>query len=355
MAHIQSGSKPTHAWLRSTITILTLLLASMTVKAIPLSEYHKKIQNTIGALDALTQSEEEETAEIYTQRFNQTVDGVRNSLPVTEQVEWNADIVNVDNAWLHRDLDEVGKAPDGKELVRRLRLTLAKLQAINEQLAKLDNASVTAPDKANQQEKLQQILSRPEFIPKPAEDSAFRQLLRRFLEFLQRFFGGRAPAASRSSAMLISRIAQIIVVLLALGVLLYVARLFKPTLRRRLGLKKKSKPQPRIVLGERLEPEQSALDLLSEADALARRGEIRSAIRKGYIALLVELGDRKVISLAQHKTNRDYLSSVRELEPLHGKMISLTNSFERYWYGIVQATEADWADFRTLYREALQG
>jgi hypothetical protein len=117
--------------------------------------------------------------------------------------------------------------------------------------------------------------------------------------------------------------------------------------------KKKEKDTARIVLGERLEPDQSARDLLSEAEALARRGEVRAAIRKAYIALLVELGDRRIISLAQYKTNRDYLRSVRAVEPLYGDVKELTDSFERHWYGLTQATETDWLAFRSAYKQAL--
>ena len=104
-------------------------------------------------------------------------------------------------------------------------------------------------------------------------------------------------------------------------------------------LKVRKKREPRIVLGERLEPEETATDLLSEAEALARRGELRAAIRKAYIALLVELGDRKLISLAQHKTNRDYLNSLRNVPPLHSRMRGLTESFERHWYGFAEASK----------------
>ena len=110
----------------------------------------------------------------------------------------------------------------------------------------------------------------------------------------------------------------------------------------------------RVRLGERLEPEQTATDLLSEAEELARRGELRAAIRKAYIALLVELGDRKFISLAQHKTNRDYLNALRSVPQLHSRMRGLTDSFERHWYGFANATENDWQEFRTGYLAARQ-
>ena len=107
------------------------------------------------------------------------------------------------------------------------------------------------------------------------------------------------------------------------------------------------------MLGEHLEPDESAVDLLSEAEALARQGELRAAIRKAYIALLVELGDRKIISLAQHKTNRDYLRSVSGIPVLYSKMTGLTDSFELHWYGFANATLDDWHHFRAAYKAAL--
>jgi hypothetical protein len=56
------------------------------------------------------------------------------------------------------------------------------------------------------------------------------------------------------------------------------------------GARKKQR-EARIVLGERLEPDQTAADLLAQAEAGSSR-QLRAAIRKAYIALLCELGDR---------------------------------------------------------------
>ena len=108
------------------------------------------------------------------------------------------------------------------------------------------------------------------------------------------------------------------------------------------------------ALGERLEPDQTSADLLAQAESLARLGDLRAAIRKAYIALLCELGDRKVISLAQHKTNRDYLGAVRDRPSLFRSMRGLTNSFEIHWYGFVPPREDDWKEFRNGYQQALK-
>ena len=126
-----------------------------------------------------------------------------------------------------------------------------------------------------------------------------------------------------------------------------------PRLLQNRGGQRKTKEGARIVLGERLEPDQSARDLLSEAENLARTGDLRAAIRKAYIALLLELGERKIITLEQHKTNRDYLRAVRRVERLYPNVKQLTDSFELHWYGSARATETDWQAFRSGYKQAL--
>ena len=141
---------------------------------------------------------------------------------------------------------------------------------------------------------------------------------------------------------------------LAAGVLPYVIWKFLPFFRRKDTDLKLEKRRARIVLGEHLAPDQTAADLLNEAEGLARKGELRAAIRKGYIALLCELGDRKVLTLAQHKTNHDYLRAVREKRPLLNEMQKLTASFENHWYGSVPATPNDWTTFRSGYQQTLK-
>jgi hypothetical protein len=160
---------------------------------------------------------------------------------------------------------------------------------------------------------------------------------------------------SPGSSNLFTLLTQIFVVLLAGGVLVYVLRFFLPMLVNRRGARRKQKKEARVVLGETLQPDQSASDLLGEAEQLARQGDLRGAIRKAYIALLVELGDRKVISLAQHKTNRDYLRAVRKVEPLYSSMKWLTDQFELHWYGFANASQDDWNAFRAAYHRALAG
>ena len=220
---------------------------------------------------------------------------MRGTLPETETVELKQGVINVDNSWLHRELENYQKAKPAERAVMLAQI-IQRLQALEQRTLELERASAAAGDKAAAHAKLAEIMQRPEYASGQKPPSALSRLWNDFWKWLQDLIPKPKPLQP-GSADLLTLIAQIFVVVLALGVLAYVLKMFAPRLFHRRSSKKKAKEGPRIVLGERLEPDQSALDLLSEAEALARRGELRAAIRKAYIALLVELGERKVISL----------------------------------------------------------
>jgi hypothetical protein len=214
-------------------------------------------------------------------------------------------------------------------------------------------ALVDAPaSKEQEKELLKNVLSRPEFNPKPQGENVFKQIWNKIKEWWNDLFGGVSFGSGQGSWF--SFIAMIVVFTLAALVIAYAIWKLVLLLEGRRGKRKSEKKEARIVLGERLEPDQKASDLLAEAEALARKGELRAAIRKAYIALLCELGDRKVLTLAQHKTNRDYLRAVRERRPLLNEMQKLTSSFENHWYGFRPATADDWTSFLTSYQRTLK-
>jgi hypothetical protein len=330
-----------------------LLLVPVTANAdsIPATDYHNSVQRAVTALDTLRQVDETETSTTYEHRLDQTIAGVQEAVPEHQSVQTGDGVCDVDNSWLHDELKALKNA-SSEQRAARLTHIIERLEAVEERVGPGETAA-TPPNDKTQKEKLESILARPEYASEARGTNALNRLLTAFIRWIQQFLpkGMRVqPGNSRWMTV----VAQVLVVLVAAVVLFYVFKIllarFKPKRRQRAAKKR----EPRIVLGERLEPEETAVDLLSEAEALARRGEIRSAIRKAYIALLVELGDRKVIALAQHKTNRDYLNAVRNLPPLHQNMRGLTDSFERHWYGLVEASDNDWQNFRSAYYSALQ-
>ena len=334
------------------VLLVVVCLAAVPVVAVPLADYHETLEHIIEDLDSLLKKEENETDAVYESRFTQTIDAMREELPKTQPVEMDKETWNADNSSFHTALDELQQAKP-EERNARLSSIIESLRAIDERVNDLETADEVTYDKNAANERLKSILARPEYATSARGQNALSRLWLDFIRWLQNLFPKRAQGEPGRGSV-ITQIVQFVVIGVALLLIGYVAWLLLTRFRRPGAKKIRRKREPRIVLGERLEPEETASDLLSEAEALARRGDLRAAIRKGYIALLVELGDRKLITLAQYKTNRDYLRSVSSHPQLHSRMKGLTDSFERHWYGFAQVTPTDWQDFRSGYREALQ-
>jgi hypothetical protein len=330
-----------------------ILMCLASASAATLAEYRRRISDGVVAVQQLQLAHANGNS-LREQSRQTAVARLRTLLPAKETVLLEGQTIAVDNSWLHDALDEYEKSlgsHGGNEVLAHIG---ERLLALGQRLDEIQKGTKAprALSKDEEKGRLAEILRRPEYQKEAAEGSAIGRLWDRFMRWLASLFPKTKPI-QRGSSRLISGIAQIIVILVALALIGFLIWKFVPRyLRNRT--KKKPKREARIVLGERLEPDQTAADLLAQAEALAHSGDLRAAIRKAYIAFLCELGDRKIISLAQHKTNRDYLSSVREKGSLYSTMRGLTNSFEVHWYGFVPPCENDWNDFRQRYQQALR-
>ena len=337
----------------SLVLLALLSFGASTAAAIPLAEYRGNLERAIADVESLIEIDADESDTDYEARFKETIDAIRTAVPANQDVEWEKATWSTDNTWLHKTLHELQNGPVEEREMKLERLA-EWLRSVNQRVKDFSDAQKVNEDKAASKQKLEGILARPEYEFGPGGQSALSRLLLDFIRWLQEWLP-EMPRISPGRASMTSFVLQVVVVATALLLILYIGRLLFIRFRRprKAKVRKKSR-EARIVLGERLQPEATATDLLAEAEALARNGDLRAAIRKGYIALLVELGDRNVISLAQYKTNRDYLRAVTNRPQIHSPLKKLTESFERHWYGFVQATPDDWQDFRTGYREALQ-
>ena len=316
-------------------------------------DYHGRVSQAVSAIQQL------EAPDYYTddplQRdsiLHNAVTRVRQLLPAQESVLFNGQNIDVDNAWLHEALDEYEKIGYQRERATAIvTRTREQLRALLERLDEMKSAAA-AGDKDANKGRLAEILRRPEYDKSVAEKSAIERLWEEFIRWLAKLFPRIGPIQPGTASGL-SSVAQVVVIGFSVLLIAFLIWKFLPRyLRSRGTKKKKAKREPRIVLGERLEPDQTAADLLEQAEALARTGDLRGAIRKAYIALLCELGDRKVIMLAQHKTNRDYLMAVRNRRALYEALRKLTTSFEIHWYGFVAPAPHDWEEFRVGVRTA---
>ena len=328
--------------------LLMMLACLSPASAATFADYQRRVRDATDAIERLTYAGDDQAQQ--TRPDEATIRRVRDELPLTETVLLNGVSVSVDNTWLHEALSEYAKRsgddPRPREILAR---TAERLRALSERLAEIE-VSQAARDKTENKARLAEILRRSEYNKQAEQGSALERLWERFLRWLASLFPETKPLQP-GSARALSGIAQIVVIGISLAAIAFLIWKFGPRYLRSRG-KKKQKREARIVLGEHLEPDQTAADLLAQAESLARGGDLRAAIRKAYIALLCELGDRKIISLAQHKTNRDYLNSLRERVSLYDSMRRLTNSFELHWYGFVPPGPDDWTNFRAGYQRA---
>jgi hypothetical protein len=284
-------------------------------------------------------------------------------MPPRENVEWNGITVDIDNRWLHQRLEEIRNrrksgtfvAKDHDAIVTELDARLASLEAKFLELEKLPES---ARSKDAEKQKLDEILKRAEYKPPEVKD---KSALERWYQALGDWFAGLFPKPQPvdpnvqpiAIPTIPAGLVQLLVVLLVLAVLGFVLWRFLPIFRdRRLKRKEKKTKRERVILGEKLAEDESAVTLFGQAEQMARDGNFRGAIRKGYIAMLCELGDRKIVRLAQHKTNHDYLRDLKKDLELHGDVRDLTFLFENHWYGLAAATEEEWGNFRDHYRRS---
>ena len=333
------------------LVLLLLVPSAAQAQTLNTAEYQKHLQSAIDELEWLQTIRNPEESDYYNTRIDLAIHMIEETLPEQQQVETTNGVCNVDNSWLRPELKNLREAAVEQRPAKLAQLT-ARLKAIEERVADTQTPATVPDDKAQTKAKLDSILARPEYTTEARGTNALTRLLQEFIKWLM----DHLPhlQVKPGGARWVGMVAEVVVVLIALSVLFYVLKILLVRFRGARRKRAPKKREARIVLGEQLEPDKTAGDLLSEAEALARRGELRTAIRKAYIALLVELGDRKVIMLAQHKTNRDYLNAVRSMPVLHPTMRTMTESFERHWYGLVEATDNDWQNFRSRYQAAVQ-
>lgn len=337
---------------RKAICLLTLVVvfAGPSFSA-TLDDYQRRIDTSFGITRGLIEVLANEDAETEADEILQ----LRRLLPRSETIDIPGGPVETDNGWLSAAIDEFVTEVDQ---ARRSVIILAiseRLAAISQSVAELKAASAAERSKEEDKQKLAEILGRAEFQKaQPKEESLFQKWWLRLLEWLASAFP-QAPVSPTAGSGLGSLKLGLQILVFSLVIILIGFFLWRlaPLIPTRFGRSGKKETHDRVVLGERIGADQSAADIFSEAELLALEGDHRGAIRKGYIALLCELGDRNVVRLAYHKTNRDYLRDVQMCEELFENMSGLTGHFERSWYGLRLAEAGDWASFRDGCRRAI--
>lgn len=356
--------RPQKSIRRLTKILRLLMIASVifvsvfSVFAKSLTDYQKSVRiakDSVDELSIIFSNEDDETVQKNSEYERELVALIRENLPPNEKIEWQGSSIETNNRWLNDKLDVFVRE---KSAAKRLEILIninERLAALQEKFAELENPSLSERTKDEEKQKLAEILSREDYRkPEQQEESFLQKWWRELLEWLENIFPRpNLPEGEPTGFRSFSYILQIAVYTLVAGVIGFLLYKFAPLVIGKYGAREKREKKERVILGERITAEDSAQNLFGEAEALAREGNLRAAIRKGYIAVLCDLSDKKIISPAQHKTNRDYLRDVRKRRELYENMSGLTNSFERHWYGFEPTDDKDWNEFRQEYKKVV--
>jgi hypothetical protein len=334
-----------------------LLVSVISVFSSTLPEYKKSVDTAIYELNYIRFPDEELTNSEKLTAEKETLKIIRNDLLKITSIEGDGFAVDAGNKWLSDKLTDFEKLPTTDE--KRFNVLdecLDRLTALRQKIDEAEKQSVGTRTKDADKQKLDEILNRGEFqkaeIPK--EKSGLAKWWDEIREAIARFFEGimpESPVATPNSEGMqgFATILQVLIVGLAIAIIGFLVYRFLPYFAKFRREKKKER-KTRVILGETILANQDATDVFAEAELLAKSGDTRGAIRKGYIAVLCGLSDKKIIGLEQHKTNRDYLFDLRKRDNLLQTMRKLTGSFEKHWYGLDSASESDWQEFREDYR-----
>ena len=345
--------------------LLFLLISPLAAFAASLAQYREKVQNAKNLADQINYLDQEELSPAdYSRYERELLMRLRQSLPPSERVEWKGTSIETNNQWLHDKLNDFEKestnSPNRTTILTEISERLAAIeQKINELESPVVSDQTNGKESSNltkdeNKQKLDEILRREEYKKAEPEESFFERIMKRIREWLGRNTPQpnipQTPSTGFQSFSLILQILIYGLIAAAIGYLIY---RFAPYFIQRFREREKREKKERIILGEKIAANELPENLFSEAERLAREGNLRGAIRKGYIALLCELSDRKIIGLSQHKTNRDYLRDVRKRRELYEKLNGLTANYERHWYGFETADEKDWEEFKNDYKQAI--
>jgi len=333
-----------------------LLFTPDSISAKTLTEYRENIREAKVLIANLLYSDAEDTSYRNLQKLERgTVSELRSKLPVRETIEWENSSLETGNQWLADKLDKFEKeSPDAPRRREILIEITERLDALERKINELENPSAATRAKDEDKRKLAEILRREEYQkPEEKQPSLFEKIYLWLMEWLAKMFPRPNISPSATGFESLSFVLQMLLYALILGAIGFLIYRFAPFFANRFRTREKREKTERIILGERLSADETAQNLFAEAERLAREGNLRGAIRKGYVALLCELSDKKILGLSQHKTNRDYLKDVRQRNDLYINMSGLTNNYERHWYGSDDAEEKDWEEFRNDYRKAV--
>lgn len=252
----------------------------------------------------------------------------------------------IDLAIAHAERPRAHLAARPRAAIRKAALSLALLSLLSGSLplatqvhAQPDSPSIREERDLQARREAARILERPELRDYDDEKpSRFADLWLRLMHWLleNETPEGDAPAPTPMRFSLPSaEVFLALAGLLLLAVVMYV--LFT---RRALERGRRAPSRPLDELAWSDVRERAPSSLIDEARALAAKGSLREALRALYLAALVSLDRRRLITFDKARTNWQYLRDMPAGEA-RAHFAELTTVFDHKWYGEEPTTQED--------------
>ncbi|HEX6293111.1 MAG TPA: DUF4129 domain-containing protein [Herpetosiphonaceae bacterium] len=248
--------------------------------------------------------------------------------------------VPVDNGWL---AEALGEEPPPYQLIA------ARLGAILDAVGQARNAH--DPDALA---KLDEVFAKPPFKSRevPSAWTSFWQSFWQAIEdFLDSLFGSlpnNSPAPAAGPPTGFRSLSPLGWALLTIGLLLVLGLVFYAIRGVRQSLVRDAKARAEAALEEE---DITATEALDRAQAQARTGDYRTAVRYLYLSSLLWLDERKLLRYDRSLTNREYLDQVRANAPLADQLAPVVGTFEHVWYGKRPIAEQDFLAYEAQIQQ----
>jgi hypothetical protein len=227
--------------------------------------------------------------------------------------------------WLRDGIEKLPQVTEkGRETrINDLRKRLLALKAEAEALAEAPQTPADAG------ERLKSILDRREFRgvrgPSPFELWVAR-VMQRIQEWLFRLLGRTFSNP---------QVGRIITWIVIIGSVILLAAIIFRSLRREAS-------RVELELDDAPLPVRTWIEWLREAEAAAKGGDFRKAIRASYWAGVSRLEELGAWKQDRARTPREYLRLLQARDERRPPLHDLTRRFELTWYGYAEATPADY-------------
>ena len=176
---------------------------------------------------------------------------------------------------------------------------------------------------------------------KPRE-SLWQKIQKRIKKILESIFGKVDPNKTASYAENIMRIFAVIII----GFVLYFLIKFLLGKDGNFFFSKKNKKLN--IANQDLQENIHEINFSDSIEKFERQEDYRSAVRYQFLLVLKKLADKKLISWNPEKTNKDYLSELKNKE-LKSNFKDLAYIFDYVWYGEFEVNQENYIQFKQKF------